>query len=111
MIYPAEEYNRATDEERFARQYTNAVLNFFDRLYVLHQSGTVDDQIWRGWEPWIEYAFGTGDYFGRAWDANCAVCDPGFVRYIKQRYGDGVCSPGVRTGVGRSAGTPIAAVS
>jgi hypothetical protein len=106
VIYPGDVYNRLGEEERLAQQYTYATLDFFDRLYVMYRDGGIDDNMWRGWQSWIQYAFTASDYFRAAWDENCGVYHAEFVEYIETTYGDGVCGP-VGRQAGGSAGTVV----
>jgi hypothetical protein len=105
VIYPGDVYNRIGEEERLAQQYTYAVLDFFNRVYMLHLDGGIDDSTWAGWRSWIDYTFTASDYFRRAWDENCVVYHAEFVAYIENTYGDGVCAQTGRQ-VGGAADLP-----
>ena len=58
MIHPGEEeFARLGEDERLALQYTHFTMNFFERLYLLHRDGVIDDQRWKAWESWIRYLY------------------------------------------------------
>jgi hypothetical protein len=108
VMYPEEESLRLGEEERLALQYTYFIMNFFERLYLLHRDGTIDEQRWKGWESWISYSLSTSAMFRDVWDESCEMYQPDFVAYVEANYDDGVCgAEGSQDD--DVAGTPVAA--
>jgi hypothetical protein len=91
VIYPGVEYNRIGNDEKIALQYTYALLDFFDRVYIMHRDGVIDDEMWKRWESWIVYSFTASGFFLKAWNSNCALYHAEFIAYIEQNFGDGSC--------------------
>jgi hypothetical protein len=54
MIYgPGDRFTALSpaDQERY--QYLIQVIEFYQRLWLMHRDGVLDDDIWAGWEQWL----------------------------------------------------------
>jgi hypothetical protein len=92
LMYPDEdEFARLGEDERLALQYTYFTLNFFERLYLLHRDGVIDDERWKAWEVWIDYSLSTSALFQDVWHESCGLHHADFVTYIETTFDDGEC--------------------
>jgi hypothetical protein len=107
VINPNVEYNRLGTDEQLALQYTNSVIQFFDRVHTMHRDGEIDYAMWKGWQEWIRFSSTNSEYFLNIWNDTCGVYHAEFVNYIEQIYDDGVCG---ETGgqIDNRAGTQVA---
>jgi hypothetical protein len=109
LMYPGEgDAARLGEDERQALQYTYFTLNFFERLYLLHRDGAIDDERWKAWETWIRYSLTSSALFRAVWDDSCGLRHAAFGAYVEATYDDGTCRLGDGQG-GAAAGTPAAA--
>jgi hypothetical protein len=108
LMYPNEaEFEVLGEGDRLALQYTYFTLNFFERLYLFHRDGVIDDERWKAWQVWIDYSMTTSPMFQKVWHESCGLHHTDFVAFIEANYDDGVCLAG--SNGRRTAGTPAAA--
>lgn len=106
VIYPGEEeFARLGEDERLALQYTYFTMNFFERLYLLHRDGVIDDQRWKAWESWIRYSLSTSAIFQDVWHESCGLHHADFIAYVEANFDDGTCGA-ADSQVGEAVGTP-----
>jgi hypothetical protein len=107
MVYPGEaDLTRMGEDERLAIQDTYFVMNFFERLYLSHQDGVIDDTR-KTWESWITYSFSSSTLVQTVWDEGCGMYHADFVAYVEENFDDGAC--GAKGAPGDPIGSPTAA--
>lgn len=110
VMYPGEEeLSTLNEDEQFAAANTYFIMNFFERLYLMHRDGDIEDERWKVWESWISYSLSTSPLFQQVWDESCGLHHADFVAYVEANYDDGTC--GGAGGQGAAPGSPPAGAS
>jgi hypothetical protein len=92
VMYPNEpELTALSEDEQFAIANVYFIMNFFERLYLMHRDGDIEDERWKVWESWIRYSLTSSPVFQQVWDESCGLHHIDFVAYIETNYDDGVC--------------------
>jgi hypothetical protein len=92
VMYPGEpELTSLSEDEQIAVANTYYIMNFFERLYLMHRDGDIEDERWGVWEAWISYSLTASPLFRQVWDESCGLYHADFVAYVEARYDDGKC--------------------
>ena len=74
------------DQERY--QYLVQVVEFYQRLWLMHRDGVLDDELWAGWERWLEDGIVTIPLFRTVWEDERHYYHPDFVAYVDGKQAD-----------------------
>ena len=84
------------------------IMNFFERLYLMHRDGDIEVERWKMRESWISYSLTASPLFQQVWDESCGLHHADFVAYVEANSDDGTCG-GAGDQTTAPGGTPATA--
>ena len=58
------------------------MIEFYQRLWLMERDGVLDDEIWDGWERWLEDGIVTIPLFQIVWEDERHYYHPDFITYV-----------------------------
>jgi len=81
----------AADQERY--QYLISLIEFYQRLWLMERDGVLDDEIWDGWERWLEDGIVTIPLFQIVWEDERHYYHPDFITYVNGKLAAAAATP------------------